>query len=52
MALLVSLLPDIAVGMGWLLRREGWPLALVFMAQHVAAWAVTVTVLSRLVDRR
>ena len=51
-ALVVSLLPDIAVGLGWLFQREGWTLALVFMTQHVASWAVTVNVLSRLALHR
>lgn len=47
MALLVSLTPDVAVGMGWLFVRESWTLATVFMLQHVAAWAVVVSVLPR-----
>lgn len=47
-ALLVSLLPDVAVGMGWLFRTEDWRLATVFMIMHVAAWAVTVEMLTRL----
>lgn len=51
-ALLVSLLPDVAVGMGWLFVREGWTLASVFMLQHVAAWAVVVGVLPRTVRLR
>lgn len=46
-ALLVSLVPDVAVGMGWVFVREGWTLATVFMLQHVAAWAVVVSVLPR-----
>lgn len=51
-ALLVSLLPDVAVGLGWVFRGEGWTLASVFIAQHVAAYVVTVRVLARLMLRR
>lgn len=51
-ALLVSLLPDIAVGMGRLFVREGWTLATVFMLQHVVAWAVVVGVLPRTVRQQ
>lgn len=51
-ALLVSLTPDVAVGMGWLFAREGWTLATVFMLQHVAAWAVVVGVLPQTLRRR
>lgn len=51
-ALLVSLLPDLAVGAGWLFQHEGWTLAAVFMTQHVAAWAVTSWLLPRLVLRQ
>jgi hypothetical protein len=51
-ALLVSLLPDVAVGMGWVFVREGWTLATVFMLQHIAAWAVVVGVLPRTVRQR
>jgi hypothetical protein len=47
-ALIVSLLPDFAVGMGWLFRREGCTLAIVFMIMHVVAWVVTVEMLTRL----
>lgn len=51
-ALVVSLVPDVAVGMGWLFVREGWMLATVFMLQHVAAWAVVVSVLPQTLRRR
>ena len=46
-ALFLSFLPDIPIGMG---TTPGgtWPLAIVFMVMHVAAWAVTVTMLTRL----
>lgn len=51
-AVLVSLVPDVAVGLGWVFVREGWPLATVFMLQHVVAWAVVVGVLPRAVRSR
>jgi hypothetical protein len=46
-ALLVSFLPNIAAG---LLMRPAvdWPSMMVLMAMHVAAWAVTVSMLTRL----
>jgi hypothetical protein len=47
----VSCLPDVALGFG-LVRGEGWPLAIVFTLMHVAAWAVTVTLLPRLTASR
>ena len=47
LALFLSFLPDIPIGMG---KAPGgtWPLAIVFMVMHVAAWAVTVQMLTRL----
>lgn len=51
-ALVVSLIPDVAVGMGWVFVREGWTLATVFMLQHVAAWAVVVSLLPQTLRRR
>ncbi len=47
-ALIVSCLPDVALGFGLVIRNEGWPLAVVFILMHVAAWAVTVSMLTRL----
>ena len=46
-ALLVSFLPNIAAG---LLMRPAvdWPSMMVLMVMHVAAWAVTVSMLTRL----
>jgi hypothetical protein len=49
-ALLLSILPELALGFG-LIKGEGWPLAIVFTLMHVAAWAVTVTMLTRLTAR-
>jgi hypothetical protein len=46
-ALILSCVPDAALGFG-LIRGEGWPLAIVFTLMHIAAWAVTVTMLTRL----
>jgi hypothetical protein len=43
-ALVLSCLPDLALGFG-LIRGEGWPLAVVFILMHIAAWAVTVSML-------
>ena len=42
--LILSFVPDIAI------VRVGvpWPLAIVLMVMHVVAWAVTVTMLTRL----
>lgn len=51
-ALVISLLPDVALGMGWLFVREGWTLAIVFMVMHVVVWAVTVEMLTRLATVR
>lgn len=51
LALLLSLVPDVAVGMGWLFVREGWTLAIVFMLQHVVAWAAVVVLLPRFAAR-
>lgn len=47
-ALIVSCLPDLALGFGLLVRNEGWPLAVAFTLMHVVAWAVTVSMLTRL----
>jgi hypothetical protein len=46
-ALLVSFLPNVAAG---LLMRPAvdWPSMMALMAMHVAAWAVTVSMLTRL----
>jgi hypothetical protein len=43
-ALVLSCVPDVALGFG-LIRGEGWPLAAVFILMHIAAWAVTVSML-------
>jgi hypothetical protein len=44
--LLVSFVPDV-VAAGWALF--GWPLATLYMVMHVVAWAVCVTMLTRVV---
>ena len=49
-ALVLSCLPDVALGFG-LIRGEGWTLALVFIVMHIAAWAVTVSMLASLTTR-
>ena len=46
-ALVLSCLPDLALGFG-LIRGEGWTLAVVFILMHIAAWAVTVAMLTHL----
>ena len=46
-ALVLSCLPDVALGFG-LLGPGGWSLAVVFILMHIAAWAVTVAMLTRL----
>jgi hypothetical protein len=46
-ALVVSCLPDVAIGFR-VIGGEGWPLAVVFIVMHIAAWAVTVSLLARL----
>ena len=46
-ALVLSCLPDLALGFG-LIRGEGWTLAVVFILMHIAAWAVTVWMLTHL----
>jgi hypothetical protein len=51
LALVVSCLPDVALGFG-LIRGEGWPLAAGFILMHIAAWAVTVSMLTRLTTSR
>ncbi len=45
--LIVSFAPDIPIGMG-MTPGGTWPLAIVLMVMHVAAWAVTVPMLTRL----
>ena len=50
-ALILSLLPDMALGLSSV-TWASWPLALTFMMMHVVAWAVTVTMLTRLVSTR
>jgi hypothetical protein len=51
LALVLSCLPDVALGFG-LIRGEGWPLALGFILMHIAGWAVTVSMLTRLTTSR
>jgi hypothetical protein len=46
-ALFVSFGPDIPIGLG-MTPGGTWALAIIFMVMHVAAWAVTVTMLTRL----
>lgn len=46
--LLLSCLPDVAIGQLGLIRNEGWTLALIFIAMHVAAWLTVVEMLTRL----
>jgi len=46
--LLISLLPDVAVGFSSV-QWASWTLAVTFMIMHVVAWAVAVTMLTRLV---
>ena len=48
--LVVSCLPDLAIPFG-LFRNGTWTLALIFIAMHVAAWAITVEMLTRLLLR-
>lgn len=45
--LVISCLPALAIPFG-LFKGGTWTLALVFIAMHVAAWAVTVELLTRL----
>ena len=47
-ALLVSFLPDIAIGFS---SRASWSYALALAALHIAAWAVCVPMLTRLTIR-
>jgi hypothetical protein len=47
--LLVSFIPDVAAAMS---SAFGWPLAMVFMVMHVAAWVPCVTILSKLSGAR
>jgi hypothetical protein len=44
LVLLVSFIPNIAMA----LSGAGWPPMIALMSMHVAAWAVTVTMLTRL----
>ena len=46
--LLASCLPDVAIGQFNLIKGAGWTLAWIFIAMHVAAWLVTVEMLTRL----
>ena len=50
--LLLSFLPDVAIGQFNLIKGAGWALAWIFIAMHVAAWFVTVEMLTRLTRRR
>ena len=50
-ALILSRLPDVAIGLGWVYLRPNWSLAIAYIVMHVAAWAVTVTMLTRLAAR-
>ena len=43
--LLFSLVPDL---LAWMTSLFGWPLAAVYVAMHVAAWAMCVTILTHL----
>jgi hypothetical protein len=45
-ALVLSLLPDVAVGLSSV-KWASWPLAFTFMVMHVVAWAVTVVMLTQ-----
>ena len=49
MALLLSCIPDIAAGWASLFS---WRLALLYIAMHIVAWAVTVNMLTRLTTVR
>ena len=51
LALVLWCVPDVALGFG-LIRGEGWPLAMGFILMHIAAWAVTVSMLTRLTTSR
>lgn len=46
--LLLSCVPDVAIGQFNLIKGAGWKLAWIFIAMHVAAWFVTVEMLTRL----
>jgi hypothetical protein len=46
--LVLSCLPDVAIGQFNLIKGAGWTLAWIFIAMHVAAWFVTVEMLTRL----
>jgi hypothetical protein len=52
--LMISFVPDVGLAMTAAPGINLWPLATIFMVMHVAAWAVTVTMLTRLtsVQRR
>jgi hypothetical protein len=45
--LLLSLVPDLAYG-GSSIPGASWPVAIALMIMHVVAWAVTVTMLTKL----
>jgi hypothetical protein len=47
--LMISFVPDIALAMTAAPGINLWPLAIIFMVMHVAAWAVTVTMLAWLI---
>jgi hypothetical protein len=49
--LLLSLIPDVILGFSSV-RWASWPLAITFMVMHLVAWAVTVTLLPRLMAVR
>jgi hypothetical protein len=44
-ALVVSFVPDVFAAV---MSLFGWPLAVIYMIMHVAAWAVCVTMLTKL----
>ena len=45
--MLISLIPDVMVGFSSV-KWASWSLAITFMVMHIVAWAVTVTMLTRL----
>jgi hypothetical protein len=50
-ALIVSCVPDVALGFG-LVAPAGWSVAIIFILMHIAAWAVTVAMLTGLTTSR
>jgi hypothetical protein len=46
--LMISFVPDVVLASTAALGINLWPLAVIFMVMHIAAWAVTVTMLTRL----